>query len=79
VTSRAPICHAGGEARNGEFGAVKVVSGNIADQTQTATLLVEAKYQGFDQTAAYAVAAVLAFAAMACLIVVSILRPEEDS
>ena len=63
----------------GEFGAVKVVSGNIADQTQTATLLVEAKYQGFDQTAAYAVAAVLAFAAMACLIVVSILRPEEDS
>jgi sulfate transport system permease protein len=63
----------------GEFGAVKVVSGNIADQTQTATLLVEAKYQGFDQTAAYAVAAVLAFAAMACLVIVSILRPEEDS
>jgi sulfate transport system permease protein len=63
----------------GEFGAVKIVSGNIVDQTQTATLVVESKYQGFEQTSAYAVAAVLAFAAMACLVVVSILRPEEDA
>lgn len=63
----------------GEFGAVKIVSGNIADQTQTATLLVEAKYQGFEQTSAFAVSAVLAFAAMACLVVVSILRPKEDA
>jgi sulfate transport system permease protein len=63
----------------GEFGAVKIVSGNIADQTQTATLLVEAKYQGFEQTSAFAVSAVLAFAAMACLVIVSILRPKEDA
>jgi sulfate transport system permease protein len=63
----------------GEFGAVKIVSGNIADQTQTSTLVVEAKYQGFEQTSAYAVAAVLAFAAMACLVIVSVLRPKEAS
>ncbi len=62
----------------GEFGAVKIVSGNISNQTQTATLMVEAKYQGFEQASAYAIAAVLAFAAMACLVVVSILRPKED-
>ena len=33
----------------GEFGAVKVVSGNVLNQTQTATLLVEEKYQNFEQ------------------------------
>jgi sulfate transport system permease protein len=58
---------------------VKIVSGNIVGQTQTATLLVEAKYQSFEQTSAFAVSAVLAFAAMACLVVVSILRPKEDA
>ncbi|MCW2785417.1 MAG: sulfate transporter, inner rane subunit [Marmoricola sp.] len=63
----------------GEFGAIKVVSGNIVGQTQTATLVVEQKYEGFDQTSAYAVAAVLAAAAMLCLVIVSILRPKEDS
>lgn len=62
----------------GEFGAVKIVSGNIVDQTQTATLVVEQKYQNFDQGSAYAVAALLALAAMACLVVVSILRPQES-
>jgi sulfate/thiosulfate transport system permease protein len=63
----------------GEFGAVKIVSSNIADDTQTTTLLVEAKYQNFEQASAYAAAAVLAFAAMACLVIVSILRPKEQS
>ncbi|MCW2753921.1 MAG: sulfate transporter, inner rane subunit [Marmoricola sp.] len=63
----------------GEFGAIKIVAGNIAGQTQTATLVVEQKYEGFEQTSAYAVAAILAFAAMACLVVVSILRPKETS
>jgi sulfate transport system permease protein len=62
----------------GEFGAVKIVGGNITDQTQTATLAVEAKYQGFQQTSAYAISAVLAVAAMLCLIIVSILRPKEE-
>jgi sulfate/thiosulfate transport system permease protein len=62
----------------GEFGAVKVVSGNIVQQTQTATLVVESKYQGFDQGTAYATAFVLALASVICIVVVSILRPSES-
>lgn len=61
----------------GEFGAVKVVSGNIALKTQTATLVVEETYQNFEQSTAYAVAFLLTFAAVACITAVSILRPKE--
>jgi sulfate transport system permease protein len=63
----------------GEFGAVKIVSGNIAGQSQTATLSVEETYQNFQQGTSYALAALLAFAAMACLVIVSFLRPKEES
>ena len=63
----------------GEFGAVKVVSGNVAGDTQLATLLVQQKYQNFQQGTAYALAALLAFIAMACLVVVAILRPKDES
>ncbi len=61
----------------GEFGAVKIVSGNITGQSQTATLFVEETYQNFQQQASYSIAALLAFAAMVCLVVVAILRPKE--
>jgi sulfate transport system permease protein len=61
----------------GEFGAVKIVSGNIVGQSQTATLAVEETYQNFQQGTSYALAAMLALAAMACLVVVSLLRPKE--
>ena len=63
----------------GEFGAVKVVSGGIVDQTETTTLVVERKYQNFEQSTAYASAFMLAFAAVVCIVIVSILRPKEDS
>lgn len=63
----------------GEFGAVKVVSGNITGRTQTATLIVEAKYQNFEQATAYSVAFLLAFISIACLVVVAILRPQHES
>jgi sulfate transport system permease protein len=62
----------------GEYGAVKVVSGNIVGQTQTATLVVEQKYQNFEQSTAYATSFLLAFAAVVCIVIVSILRPKED-
>jgi sulfate/thiosulfate transport system permease protein len=62
----------------GEFGAVKVVSGNIVQQTQTATLVVESKYQGFDQATGYATAFLLAAASVICIVVVSLLRPTES-
>lgn len=63
----------------GEFGAVKVVSGNVTGQTQLATLVVQQKYQNFQQETAYSVSFLLAFAAVLCIVVVSLLRPKEDS
>jgi sulfate/thiosulfate transport system permease protein len=65
----------------GEFGAVKVVSGGVAFRTQTATLLVEERYQQFgaeNTTVAYAAAFVLALIAVIALIIVTSLRPKED-
>lgn len=61
----------------GEFGAVKVVSGNVLGSTRTATLVVEEKYLNFDQGGAYATAFLLALVSVACIIVVSIIRPKE--
>lgn len=63
----------------GEFGAVKVVSGNIVQQTQTATLVVEQKYQDFEQGSAYATSFLLALLAVAALVVVTIIRPKEHT
>ena len=63
----------------GEFGAVKIVSGNVVQQTQTATLVVEQKYQNFEQGAAYTTSFVLAFASVVCIVIVSVLRPKESS
>jgi sulfate/thiosulfate transport system permease protein len=62
----------------GEFGAVKIVSGNITGRTQTATLLVEAKYQNFQQDTAYAISFLLILVSIACLVVVALLRPKKD-
>jgi sulfate transport system permease protein len=62
----------------GEFGAVKIVSGNVLGATRTATLVVEEKYLNFDKGGSYATAFLLALVAVACIIVVSVLRPKED-
>lgn len=62
----------------GEFGAVKIIAGNVAGQTQTATLVVEQKYQDFEQGTAYATSFLLALIAVAALVVVSVLRPKEN-
>ena len=63
----------------GEFGAVKIVSGNFTGETQTATLIVEQKYQNFEQEAAYATSFILAAASVLCIVVVSLLRPKEHA
>jgi len=63
----------------GEFGAVKVVAGNVGGKTRTATLAVEHKYQQFgadNLASAYAIAFLLAAAAVVCITVVSLLRPD---
>ncbi len=62
----------------GEFGAVKVVSGNVLGKTRTATLVVEEKYLNFDKGGAYATAFLLAIVSVACIVVVSIIRPGEN-
>jgi sulfate/thiosulfate transport system permease protein len=62
----------------GEFGAVKIVSGNVVGKTQTATLVVEQKYQNFEQATAYSTAFMLASASVVCIVIVSILRPSES-
>lgn len=62
----------------GEFGAVKVVSGNISGHTRTATLAVEEKYLNWEQDTAYAIAFCLASVSVLCIIAVSILRSRAD-
>lgn len=62
----------------GEFGAVKVVSGNVLGQTRTATLAVEEKYLNWEQDTAYAIAFLLASVSVLCIIVVSVLRSRAD-
>jgi sulfate/thiosulfate transport system permease protein len=62
----------------GEFGAVKVVSGNVLGETRTATLVVEEKYLNFDKGGAYATAFLLALVSVACIVVVSFVRPNES-
>lgn len=59
----------------GEFGAVKVVSGNVLGETRTATLVVEEKYLNFAQQEAYAVAFLLAMVSVVCIVVVALIRP----
>ncbi len=51
----------------GEFGAVSVVSGKIRGQTNTSPLHIEALYDDYNFTGAFAVASLLAFLALVTL------------
>jgi sulfate transport system permease protein len=57
----------------GEFGAVSVVSGRVAGQTQTLPLYVQDRFENFDITGAYAAAVVLALLALGTLGAMSLL------
>jgi sulfate transport system permease protein len=63
----------------GEFGAVSVVSGRLVGQTETLTLYVQDRYVGFDTVGAYAAAGVLALIAVATLILMTTLKPKEET
>ena len=63
----------------GEFGAVSVVSGHIVGKTETLTLHVEAQYQHFDYTGAYAASVVLALIAIATLVAMTLFKPKEET
>jgi sulfate/thiosulfate transport system permease protein len=58
----------------GEFGAVSVVSGHIAGQTDTLPLRVEKLYNEFDPVAPFAVATLLALLAVATMILKALLE-----
>jgi sulfate transport system permease protein len=52
----------------GEFGAVSVVSGHIEGKTNTMTLHVQALYDNYDLTGAFAVASLLTFIALVTIL-----------
>ncbi len=58
----------------GEFGAVSVVSGNIADKTQSLPLFVEDAYKQYETEAAFSAAVLLALLAVVTLILKEILE-----
>jgi sulfate transport system permease protein len=59
----------------GEFGAVSVVSGKVAGETMTLTLLVEQRFTNYDLAGAYAASALLAVIAFATLLLMTRVRP----
>ena len=58
----------------GEFGAVSVVSGNIANKTQSLPLYVEESYKQYETEAAYSAAVLLALLAVVTLVLKEILE-----
>ena len=63
----------------GEFGAVSVVSGRLAGKTESLTLYVQDRYQSFDEVGAYASAVVLALIAVSTLVLMTTLKPKEET
>src|SRR5215218_9060528 len=62
----------------GELGAVSVVSGRIVGKTETMTLHVQERFDGFDYVAAYAASVVLALLAIGTLVAMTMFKPKEE-
>lgn len=63
----------------GEFGAVSVISGRLTGQTESMTLYVQDRYQSFDDVGAYASSVLLALLAVLTLILMTRLKPKEET
>jgi sulfate transport system permease protein len=63
----------------GEFGAIAVVSGNIAGKTQTLPLFVEEAYKQYDTQSAYSAAVLLACLAIVTMVAKAILERKTDT
>ena len=61
----------------GEFGAVLIVSGNIAGKTQTLPLLVDTRFYAFDNAGAYTAGALLAAISIFVLLVMTATTPDK--
>lgn len=62
----------------GEYGAVSVVSGQIAGLTETLTIHVQRAYESFDAAGAYTSAVLLGLMAVAVLLATNLLRRKGD-
>ena len=58
---------------------MRVVSGHIVGRTETLTLLVQDRNEEFDAVGAYAASVLLALIAVATLLLMSRLRPKEET
>jgi sulfate transport system permease protein len=63
----------------GEFGAVSVVSGGLEGRTQVLTQYVQASYENFNQTGAYAASVLLAGLAILTLLLMTVMRRGDRS
>jgi sulfate/thiosulfate transport system permease protein len=63
----------------GEYGAVAVVSGRLQGETETATLRVQERWESLDLAGAYAISIMLALFAVLVLVVLSVIRPKEET
>jgi sulfate transport system permease protein len=63
----------------GEFGAVSVVSGRLAGQTETLTLRVQDQFERFNLTGAYAASTLLALMAIGVLLAMTLLERRRKS
>jgi sulfate/thiosulfate transport system permease protein len=63
----------------GEFGAVSIVSGGLAGRTQVLTQYVQASYENFDQTGAYAASVLLAALAILTLLTMTVVKRGDRS
>jgi sulfate transport system permease protein len=63
----------------GEFGAVSIVSGGLAGRTQVLTQYVQASYENFDQTGAYAASVLLAALAILTLLAMTVVKRGDRS
>jgi sulfate/thiosulfate transport system permease protein len=63
----------------GEFGAVSIVSGGIEGRTQVLTQYVQASYENFNQTGAYAASVLLAALAILTLLLMTVMKHGDRS
>lgn len=61
----------------GEFGAVRVVSGDVSGQTQTLTLVVDERAEQFEP-GAYQLSVLLIAVSAICIVAISLIRPKGE-
>jgi sulfate transport system permease protein len=63
----------------GEFGAVTIVSGSIAGETETLPLFVSKEFERFNDPGAYGASVLLALIALMTLLAMNLLKRKEDA